>query len=547
MNDSKHDPTQNRILILTPTGRDATLTAALLTQELAGEPGGAVECHCCRDVEELCREVEAGAGAALIAEEALVPETADQLAGTLERQAPWSELPLLVFTRGGTRDEALSNLIPLGNVTLLERPVRLTTLVSAVRAALRARRRQYEVRDLLRRSEEADRRKDEFLAMLGHEIRNPLAAIRNSLWVLEQTGTSSDQAARQRDVMTRQIHHLTRMVDDLLDVSRVTRGKIFLQPQVVSLQDVAERCLQELGIAGQAESRGLELSVHTEPVYVKGDPVRLEQVLCNLLQNGIKYTPPGGKLTLTVRREDGNAVIRVRDTGVGIPAEMLPRVFDLFTQVESSIERSQGGLGLGLPLVRSLIELHGGQVSAASDGLDQGSEFVVRLPAVEPKAQHRPAPRPRPVKPRAERSAPLRVLIVEDNPDGRESMCELLEIWGHQVELAENGPQGVEKAFSLRPDVALVDIGLPGLDGNEVARRIRSTLGPQQICLIAMTGYGQPEDRRRALQAGFDNYLIKPVDPSRLATLLEELRQRFSKRRLEGESFGGAAEELIVA
>jgi signal transduction histidine kinase/CheY-like chemotaxis protein len=552
MSDSRHDLSQNRILILTPTGRDATLTAALLSQELAREPEddaaaaqGDTECYCCRDGEELCREVELGAGAALIAEEALVPETVDRLLETLERQAPWSDLPLLVFTRGGTRDEALGNLIALGNVTLLERPVRLTTLVSAVRAALRARGRQYEVRDLLRRSEEADRRKDEFLAMLGHEIRNPLAAIRNALWVLEQIGTTSEQAARQREVMNRQIHHLTRLVDDLLDVSRVTRGKILLQPQVVSLRDVAERCLQELGIAGQAESRSLELAVHTEPVHVKGDPVRLEQVLCNLLQNGIKYTPTGGKLTLTVRREGGDAVIRVRDTGVGIPAEMLPRVFDLFTQVESSIARSQGGLGLGLPLVRSLVELHGGTVSAASDGLGRGSEFVVRLPVVAAPAQ-RPAPRPRPVKARTERAA-LRVLIVEDNPDGRESMRELLEIWGHQVELAENGPQGVEKAFSSRPDVALVDIGLPGLDGNEVARRIRSTLGPQQICLIAMTGYGQPEDRRRALQAGFDNYLIKPIDPARLATLLDDLRQQVCRPRSEGDAFGSAAEELIVA
>ncbi|HEX2225164.1 MAG TPA: ATP-binding protein [Thermoanaerobaculia bacterium] len=552
------EPREERILILAPTGRDAMLAAGLLAQELTQEE---VDCQCCGNGVELCQAIAAGAGAVLLAEEALVPATLEPLRTALADQPPWSDLPLIVFTRGDSSSgEILKLLGPLCNATLLERPVRLTTLVSAVRAALRARRRQYQVRELLRRSEEADRRKDEFLAMLGHEIRNPLAAIRNALWVLEQAGTSSEKAGRQREVMGRQIHHLTRMVDDLLDVSRVTRGKILLQPQTVNLQEVADRCLQELGMETQARSRNIEVTVSSEPVYVKGDPVRLEQVLCNLIQNGIKYTPPGGKLTLTVAREEatGQAVVRVRDTGIGIPAEMLPRVFELFTQVEASIERSQGGLGLGLPLVRSLVELHGGKVSVTSDGPGQGSEFVIRLPLIPVM----PA-LPRPVSPGAgtgTRSRPLPaavarperpggqglcVLIVEDNADGRESMRELLEIWGHNVVLAETGLEGVEKALTFRPDVALVDIGLPGIDGNEVARRIRTTFDSQQVCLIAMTGYGQPEDRRRALQAGFDNYLIKPVDPARLSALLDGVRERVRQMPSDNTQCDGAA--LIVA
>jgi CheY-like chemotaxis protein len=410
--------------------------------------------------------------------------------------------------------------------------VRVSTLLSSVQAALRARRRQYEVRGLLQRQAEADRRKDEFLAMLGHELRNPLAAIRNSLWVLEEVGAQGEQDVRQREVIERQTRHLVRMVDDLLDVSRVTLGKIILKRHAVDLQEVVNRCLNELDLASLAESHGLALRVETEPVMVDGDPVRLEQVICNLVQNAIKYTPRGGGLTLTVRAEDGEGTVRVRDTGVGITAEMLPQIFEPFTQVESSRTRSEGGLGLGLPLVRGLVELHGGRVEAKSDGPGRGSEFIVRFPLHQ---EQRPAKRGRSgIRPIAafangggnDNRSGLRILIVEDNRDGRESLRDLLEIWGHQVDLAENGPQGVEQALAVHPDAALIDIGLPGMDGNEVARRIRAAFGTADMALIAMTGYGQPEDRRRALQAGFDSYLVKPVDPAYLAKLLAEVPQQ---------------------
>jgi signal transduction histidine kinase/CheY-like chemotaxis protein len=519
-------PEEERVLILAPTGRDAQLTCQILSQ--AGLP-----CCVSQAEAELFGEIENGAGTVLVSEEALQPWTIQSLVERLDQQEPWSDLPLIVFARaGGPDDGVLLRLSPLSNITILERPVRMSTLLSAVQAALRARRRQYEVRDLLQRQADADRRKDEFLAMLGHELRNPLAAIRNALWVLDEVGSREEPDLRQREVIERQTRHLVRMVDDLLDVSRVTLGKIILKRQSVNLGEVAERCLYDLGLAALAASHGLHVEEDTEPALVSGDPVRLEQVVCNLLQNAIKYTPRGGTIRLCVRRTGEEAVIRVSDDGVGISADMLPRIFEPFTQVESSRTRSEGGLGLGLPLVRSLVELHGGEVEAFSEGQGQGTEFVVRLPLRTGDAAQRPARRPGRATAPATGTAPsLRILIVEDNLDGRESLRDLLEIWGHTVELAEDGSQGVAKALEHNPDVALVDIGLPGFDGNEVARRIRASSQTDHMELIAMTGYGQPEDRRRALQAGFDSYLVKPVDPAHLGRLLAAVRPRMASLR----------------
>jgi len=528
------EPLEQRVLVLAPTGGDAVLTRQLLAPVN-------VPSLVCADSAELFREIGAGAGAVILADEALLPEVAGGLLQILRDQPPWSDLPLIVFTRGGEGSERiLEGLLP-SNATILERPVRLSTLVSAVAAALRARRRQYEVRDLLQRQAEADRRKDEFLAMLGHELRNPLAAIRNVLYVLDKVGSPAEQAVRQREIIMRQTRHLVRMVDDLLDVSRVTLGKIILKRRTVDLQVVAERCLSELGMAELASSNDLELKVQAQPAAVQGDPVRLEQVICNLVQNAIKYTPRGGRISLQVAAEGNEAVVRVRDTGIGISPEALQTIFEPFAQVESSRRHSEGGLGLGLPLVRSLVELHGGRVEARSGGSGRGSEFVVRLPLAPEEAKkaalRRPAAQARARS--SESASGLHVLVVEDNLDGRESLRDLLEIWGHEVSLAESGPEGVEMAFSIRPEVALIDIGLPGLDGNEVARRIRSILGCDAISLIAMTGYGQPEDRRRALQAGFDFYLIKPVDPTVLSQLLDEARQRGETQQATGAAAFG--------
>jgi signal transduction histidine kinase/CheY-like chemotaxis protein len=512
---------EERVLILAPTGRDSTLACQVL-----GAAG--LDCGSCADGGSLYREIEAGAGTVILAEEALTGWMVRALLAMVENQEPWSDLPLVIIVDGGDASEkVLATLAPLTNATILERPVRVNTLVSAVQSSLRARRRQYEVRDLLRGQAETDRRKDEFLAMLGHELRNPLAAIRNSLFILEQAGPQEPGPERQRQVIERQTGNLVRMVDDLLDVSRVTLGKIRLDMQTVDLSEAVGRCLSELGMAALAESHDLALAVETERVLVEGDPVRLEQVVCNLVQNAVKYTPRGGRLTISVRTEAAMGVVRVKDTGIGIPQAMLPHIFEPFTQIESSRLRSEGGLGLGLPLVRGLVLLHGGQVEARSPGPGSGSEFVVSLPLTPAAARPRRLPRGaddgvsrRPA------AGGLRVLVVEDNLDGRESLRELLEMWGYEVDLAATGTQGLEKALAAPPDAALIDIGLPEMDGNEVARRIRAALDADRIALIAMTGYGQPEDRRRALAAGFDTYLVKPVDPADLSRLLAEISER---------------------
>ena len=531
MAESKHEGSEERILVLAPTGRDGAIACQVLG-------GAGLSCAACADAGALWREIDAGAGTVILAEEALSGWLVQTLLDLLGRQEPWSDLPLIIIVDGGDASEkALETLAPRSNATILERPVRINTLVSAVQASLRARRRQYEVRDLLRGQAETDRRKDEFLAMLGHEIRNPLAAIRNALFILDRVSSPDAGPARQRQVIDRQTHNLMRMVDDLLDVSRVTLGKIRLDLQTVDLREAVERCLSELGMAALAESHDLGLAADTEKVLIEGDPVRIEQVICNLVQNAVKYTPRGGRLSVSVRAEEGMGVVRVADNGIGIPQERLPHIFEPFTQVESSRLRSKGGLGLGLPLVRGLVLLHGGTVEAHSAGPGAGSEFVVSLPLRPPAAV--------PVRPPAEarrgRGAPggvpggtsgdLRVLIVEDNLDGRESLRELLELWGYEVEVAANGAEGLVKTFSNLPDAALIDIGLPELDGNEVARRIRAVLDSDRMALIAMTGYGQPEDRRRAIEAGFDTYLVKPVEPTDLVRLLTEVSQRRAMRR----------------
>ncbi len=525
-------PMEDRVLVLSPMGPDALHACEYLDQ--AG-----LNCLTCNDEYELCAAIKEGAAIVVLAEEALRPWIVNALLTTLGHQEAWSDLPLIVFTHGERSSDFMLELLgPISNTTILERPVRVPSLVSAVRAGIRARRRQYQVRDLLRRLAENDRRKDEFLAMLGHELRNPLAAIRNAICTLDElddpseahephetdTTDSADRpAARQRQIIDRQTHHLVRMIDDLLDVSRVTLGKIDLHLEPLDLQKVVEGCLNGSGMRRLAQSHGLALTVETEPAAIQGDPMRLEQVVCNLVHNAVQYTPRGGSIEIEAGPEGGEAVIRIRDTGVGISRDMLGRIFEPFTQVEDSRTQSVGGLGLGLPLVRNLVKLHGGRVEALSSGPDEGSELVVRLPLqpAPPLPEILPEPVPGWSLPRDASS--LRILVVEDNRDGRESLRDLLEIWGHEVEVAETGPEGVKAALASRPDVALIDIGLPGLDGNEVAQRIRADLESGGMPLIAMTGYGQPEDRRRALQAGFDAYLVKPVAPEELARTLREL------------------------
>jgi signal transduction histidine kinase len=379
--------------------------------------------------------------------------------------------------------------------------------------------------ELHQRAEElaqADRRKDEFLAMLGHELRNPLAPIRNAIQVMQMLGPPDPQLRWARDVIDRQVRQMARLVDDLLDVSRISRGKITLNREVVELAGIIERAVESSRSLLEVRRHQFAELMPPEKIWLEADPARLAQVVANLLNNAAKYTEAGGQIRLAVAREGGAAVVRVQDNGMGIPADFLPHVFDLFTQGDRSLARSEGGLGIGLTLVKSLVEMHGGSVEAHSQGPNQGSEFVVRLPilAAPPArvAQEQHNGTDHPV------SRPRRVLVVDDNTDSAESLDRLLGLQGHEVRTAHDGPTALRVAQMFGPEVVLLDIGLPQMDGYEVARQLREQIGLRQVVLVALTGYGQEEDRRKAAEAGFDAHLTKPADPAALHRLLTGAR-----------------------
>ena len=356
-------------------GRDGRLTSEFLA-------AAGFACRTCQTVDDLCKEVEAGAGVVIVAAELLSSDVLACLRDVVERQPAWSDLPVVVVA-GADQAGARSPYQALGNVAVLGRPLSLDTLVSTVRTALRARHRQYQMRDLLGQLKEADRRKDEFLAMLAHELRNPLAPIRNALEIMTLVDGLPPPLRRARDVVDRQVDQVVRLVNDLLDVSRITRGKIELHKEKVDLRSVVRQAVETSLPLLQAGKHELTVDLPDGPVVVRGDPFRLTQVTANLLNNAAKYTDKGGRVCVRVGAADGHGVLRVKDTGIGLRAEDLPRVFDLFTQVGAAGERSQGGLGIGLGLVKRLVEMHGGSVEAVSDGPGTGSEFVVRLPLAE--------------------------------------------------------------------------------------------------------------------------------------------------------------------
>jgi CheY-like chemotaxis protein/two-component sensor histidine kinase len=373
---------------------------------------------------------------------------------------------------------------------------------------------------------EADRRKDEFLAMLAHELRNPLAPVRTALEIMRLRGTDDPDHERARDTIERQVQQMTRLVDDLLDVSRITRGKIKLQTEPVDLATVVARAVEISRPLIDARKHQLTVTLPPHPVLLDADLTRLAQVVANLLNNAAKYTERGGRIGLTVEKDGEEAVVRVRDTGVGIPAEMLSRVFDLFAQVDHSVDRSQGGLGIGLTLVKNLVEMHGGTVTAHSGGTGRGSEFVVRLPAL---AEVRSRESTQDVNGRPAAFHARRILIVDDNSDAVDMLATLLRMTGHEVYTALDGSAAIEAARKCRPDVVLLDIGLPTMSGYEVCRRLRQEHFANGPLIVALTGYGQDEDRRRTREAGFDRHLVKPVNLNTLEELLasaESVRPR---------------------
>ncbi len=359
---------------------------------------------------------------------------------------------------------------------------------------------------------DADRRKNEFLAVLSHELRNPLAPIRNSVYVLEHAAPGGEQARRARQVIERQAAQLTRLVDDLLEVTRISQGKIRLQREILELGALARRCCEDHRQDFTETGVELRIELPASPVYVDGDPARLAQIVGNLLSNAAKFTGPGGHAVLHLETPDvEHAVIRVRDTGVGMAPDLLTRLFEPFVQGEATLDRTRGGLGLGLAVLKGLVELHGGAVSAQSEGHGKGSEFVVVLPTTRQTRERRSLERLR-----APAEDARRVLVIEDNPDAAESLKTVLELRGHIVAVAHTGPEGIEKARTMQPHVVLCDIGLPGMDGFEVGRALRADPALSRTTLVALSGYALPEDVEKAREAGFDRHLAKPVDPSDL-------------------------------
>jgi two-component system, sensor histidine kinase len=409
----------------------------------------------------------------------------------------------------------------------LSHPFEQEELIATVRSLLRLTEVEQALRDQAEELKSANRRTNEFLAMLAHELRNPLAAIVTSLPLLERSTATDSVEKTARELIRRQTTHLRRLVDDLLDAARVTQGKIDLHWEAVDLNDLVRRIaanVQQTKL--HPRSQALRVALPNAQMTVRGDPMRLEQVLTNLLDNASKYSNSGDIIdfSMSIGRGPagaGEARIVVRDRGIGMEATTLPTIFELFSQADVPLARSRGGLGIGLTLVRTLIELHGGKVYARSNGLGKGSEFEIVLPllvedvrAPSENAGFRP--------PEGTTSRPRRVLVIEDNQDAQDALRCLLELWGHEVTVASDGAAGATSAVTHRPDVALVDLGLPVVDGYEVARRVRAALGASSPLLIALTGYGAPEQRAQALAAGFDLHLVKPVDPDRLSSLLDE-------------------------
>jgi PAS domain S-box-containing protein len=636
------EETERRVLVLAPTRRDASLTGEFL--ERAG-----VSAVICDTPATLLECLDAGAGAMLLPEEFLATASSAGIANWLEQQPPWSDLPVLILARPGADSAMVARAMDLfGNVTVLERPMRLASLVSAVRSALRARLRQCQIRDylvmrerdleaqsllaaivassddaiisktldgkiltwnsgaerifgysaaeaigqpilllipperfneeamlldLLRRGQriehfetvrlardgrrlevsltvspvrgadgriiaaskvardisqrkqaeaalrEASRRKDEFLAILAHELRNPLAPIRNSLHLL-RLGTGGDEVVHHTtEIMERQVNHMVRLVDDLLEVSRITQGKIELRKEPIEVSTIVEHALETSGPAIEAARHALMLDVPPESMIVEGDPLRLAQVFANLLINAAKYTDPGGTIRLSASVSDHHVIVSVKDSGTGIARDQLATVFDLFTQVDRHGARAQGGLGIGLTLAKRLVEMHGGSVEARSEGLGHGSEFLVRLPL----ANSRPIGM-RSAVPARDGSLPeQRILLVDDNEDSAESLGLLLRLLGAEVSVTYSGADALAAIAAAKPMVVVLDIGMPGMDGYEVARAIRAQQGLNDVILVALTGWGQDDDRALSRAAGFDHHLVKPADIDALRTLLRSI------------------------
>jgi len=506
-----------RVIVLAPTARDGEVTARLLgdasLQSVLGQGW--------RHAEDLIR---AGAGALVVTDAALADPAFKGLLLALESQPSWSDLPVLALCRHENQASAMRE-SGLRNLTVLDRPTSARAMVSAVETALRGRRWQYRIRDqvdamqqaevLLR---QADQRKNEFLATLAHELRNPLAPIRTGLQLLPRVADDPAALHGMTDMMERQMSHLLRLIDDLLEVSRISTGKLTVRRERLDLRRVVETALESCAPLLASGGHRLEVTLPEQAVHVHGDLTRLAQSLGNLVNNAAKYTPDGGRIRVALGRAGEAAVLTVTDNGIGLPPDTLERVFDMFAQVNGSLERSQGGLGIGLALVRSLVSLHDGTVSAQSSGPGQGSTFTITLPLLRELPQTAVPP---PVAQAL--TTARRILVVDDNQDAATSMAMLLGIDGHEMRVEHGGQAALTTAASFQPQAVFCDLGMPGMDGYEVATRLRQDRRFAQTLLVALSGWGAEEDKARSRAAGFDAHLTKPASMDAVAALLARL------------------------
>ncbi len=502
---------ENRVLIYAPSGQDAVLASKMLTL-------AQVENLVTLTAAALSEQLLLGAGAVLTVEEALSNGGLKAIGEYVQSQPRWSDLPVVLLTNRGPDSLSVREAIGvLGNATLLERPVRTLTLITSLQSVLRARAKQYQVR-------ETDRRKDEFLASLGHELRNPLAPIRTSMGVLTHMYPDQAPIRKVSEVVERQVTHLTRLVDDLLDVARINSGKIELQRAPTSFAAIIGHVIELCSAAAAAKRITIDQVLPSGHVALHADYARVVQIVSNILSNAIKFTPVDGVISVLAEVTNGSLHIHVRDSGIGLEPAALDRIFAMFEQSRPPSGQIASGLGIGLSLSRQFAEMHGGSVHATSEGLGKGSEFVVTLPVLS-------------VGPAAAASASSdapglddlrpKVLVVDDNRDAADSLQALFEMENCKVATAYDGHEAVLATEQAMPDIIVMDLGMPRMDGYEAARRIRRQPGAHEVLMIALTGWGQSDARQRTIEAGFDHHLIKPVD-------FDEIRQLATGRLCKG-------------
>lgn len=518
------NPQDERVLVQAPTGRDAELACRVLSQ--AGIPSQAF-----RDMSSLCKAISAEAGAILLTDEALREGVIAMLLDCLEKQPPWSDLPLLLLVSGEASAENLLRAFGTrASVTILERPIHLTTFTSAVRAALSARRRQYEIRDLLVKLEEANRLKDEFLATLSHELRSPLNTIVGNAEILLRSPQTQHLplVRRSAESIERNASAQAKLISDLLDLSRMQTGKFALDQQIISLSSVITDAIEAVRESAAAKRITLRIDLVPEAVWVWADTVRIDQIVWNLLNNAIKFTPEGGLVTIGLTCENGDAKLTIEDNGQGIEPAFLPHLFDMFRQADARITRQHGGMGIGLALVRQLVELHGGRIEAASEGVGQGARFTVWLPRQTAQWEEEPLV----MASDGGRLANLQILVVDDTPDSADMLQMLLLLEGANVQTATSAAEALHLIANRQFDLLVSDVAMPEMDGYELLQELRKR--PVAPPAIAVTGFGRDVDIERAQAAGFASHITKPVQLERLVEAIEQVVKKNGHHKVSG-------------